>query len=407
MTSWIGAKTRGAARLLLGAALALGAARAPAAQDAEAFEIVYLERAPAPRPVLSNLDPRPADLGLAGARLGVADNAAMGRFLGQSWRLSEFVVPPEGDFAAAARAALARGAPVIANAPAEDLLALADMPEAAGALIFNAAARDDALRRGACRANVLHTIPSRAMLADALAQFLVRKRWTRWFVIEGRGAQDRAFADAMARAAAKFGARIVERREWPLDADIRRTASSEAPLLTQAPEHDVLILADEADDWDRYIPYNTFSPRPVAGTEGMEPVAWSRPVEAWGAAQLQSRFRDLAGRDMTSEDYAAWAAARAVGEAVTRLAAGRDPHDPRALRAHLLSGAFEMGGFKGRKLSFRAWNGQLRQPIPLTHPRALVAQAPIEGFLHRVTELDTLGYDQPEAGCAAFEDKGE
>ena len=45
------------------------------------------------------------------------------------------------------------------------------------------------------------------------------------------------------------------------------------------------------------------------------------------------------------------------------------------------------------------WNGQMRQPIPLVHPRGLVATAPFEGFLHPNTELDTLGFDRPESEC--------
>ncbi|MGZ4991625.1 MAG: branched-chain amino acid ABC transporter substrate-binding protein, partial [Methylobacter sp.] len=47
----------------------------------------------------------------------------------------------------------------------------------------------------------------------------------------------------------------------------------------------------------------------------------------------------------------------------------------------------------------RSWDGQLRQPVLLAAPRSLVAVAPIEGFLHPKTELDTLGYDQPESTC--------
>jgi len=36
------------------------------------------------------------------------------------------------------------------------------------------------------------------------------------------------------------------------------------------------------------------------------------------------------------------------------------------------------------------------------HSNAVVASAPLEGFLHRVSELDTLGLDEPESDCQAF-----
>jgi ABC transporter substrate binding protein (PQQ-dependent alcohol dehydrogenase system) len=123
-------------------------------------------------------------------------------------------------------------------------------------------------------------------------------------------------------------------------------------------------------------------------------------VEQWGAAQLQSRFAEAAGRDMHAQDYAAWAAMRAIGEAVTRTGAS----DAASLRAFLLSPEFELAGFKGRPMTFRGWNGQLRQPMPLVSRGALVAQAPFEGFMHRHTELDTLGIDAPETACTAFDD---
>ena len=60
---------------------------------------------------------------------------------------------------------------------------------------------------------------------------------------------------------------------------------------------------------------------------------------------------------------------------------------------------FELAGFKGQKLTFRPWNWQLRQPILLAAPRALVSVSPQEGFLHERSLLDTLGYDAPESGC--------
>ena len=47
----------------------------------------------------------------------------------------------------------------------------------------------------------------------------------------------------------------------------------------------------------------------------------------------------------------------------------------------------------------RPWNQQLRQPIPLTDGRSTIFVSPQEGFLHQMTELDTLGLDPPETKC--------
>jgi len=219
-------------------------------------------------------------------------------------------------------------------------------------------------------------------------------------LIAGERPEDQAWAETLERSARKFGLKFGARKTWAFDADMRRNAAQEVPLFTQdLGDYDVLLVADAADDFARYISYNTWRPRPVAGSEGLRAVTWHRVVEQWGAAQLQSRFTKLADRPMLDRDYAAWAAVRAIGEAVTRTGAA----DAETLRSFMLSDAFELAGFKGSPLTFRTWNGQLRQPIPLVHERALVAQAPLEGFLHQRNELDTLGLDQPESGCTAFE----
>lgn len=353
---------------------------------------------PAP-PILSNLGAAPEDLGLAGARLGRADNATTGGFMGHDYSLSETIVPLGEDPLAAARTALADTPFLLIEAAPETLLQIADLPEAQGALLFNVAQGDDALRQQDCRANLLHTAPSDAMLADALMQFISVRRWSRLVLIQGAHPGDAAFTAALESSATKFGQKIGARKTWDFDADMRRNASAEVPLFTQDfGDYDLLLLSDTLDDFDRYIPYNTWLPRPTGGTEGVVPAVWSPVVEQWGAAQLQSRFADLAGRDMQAEDYAAWAAIRSIGEAVTRTASA----DPATLRDFLLSDQFELAGFKGRPQSFRDWDGQMRQPIPLVHDRAMVAQAPVEGFMHQVTELDTMGTDRPESHCTAF-----
>jgi len=363
--------------------------------------IAYLEQQIEPPPTLSNLDPLPEDLGHAGAQLGLTDNATTGGFLGHSYALTTHHVPPGGDFLAMARDVLTTTRLLVVKAPPEKLLNLADLPEAAGALIFNSSAEANGLRGADCRANILHTMISYAMRGDALAQLMSKKGWRDWALIVGTHPADLAFADALRGSAKKFGLIIVDEKTWSFDADIRRHAAQEIPAFTQSlAQHDVLVLSDEVGDFGRYVLYNTWEPRPVAGSEGIAPLGWSAVVEQWGAAQLQSRFSKMTGRKMRPLDYAAWAAVRTIGEAVTRTGQA----DPASLRAYILSDKFQLAGFKGRPMSYRHWNGQLRQPVPLVHPRALVALAPLEGFLHERTELDTLGLDAVESTCRAFEE---
>lgn len=389
-------------KLLAASLLLLSQAPVYAQQNTLDIGILYLEQRIEHPPVLSNLVSWPEDEGERGASLAINDNNTTGRFLGQNYTLDTVIFEPDEPEEARnerIRAELAKGARlVVANLPASVLNSIASLPEAADDLLFNAQSMDGVLRNEQCQANVLHTIPSRAMLSDGLVQFFYKRKWQKVFLIEGNTDKDKAFADALRRSITKFNLDIVESKTWIEDADMRRTASTEVPVFTQARDYDVVVIADEDQDFSQYILYNTWLPRPVAGSAGLTPVVWSPVIEQWGAAQLQSRFRKLAERDMTSRDYSNWAAIRSIGEAVTRT----ESMSPADIRNYVLSDEFELAGFKGAPLSFRGWNGQMRQSVQLVHPKAVVATAPIEGFLHPVTELDTLGLDEPESLCENF-----
>ena len=358
------------------------------------MRIGYLAHLPPRGPLLSNVIPEPLDAGRRGAELAIIDSNSTGRFLKQRFELQSAESEDATELLAAAEQQHQAGIRLfVINAPAETLRQLSErLPDS---LLFNAGSADDGLRREQCLGNVLHTLPSRAMLADALAQFLAVRKWTRWLLVTGSTQDDIAYADALKRAAKRFGHKIVAEKPWSFDNDQRRSAQAEMPLFTQASEYDVVLVADERGDFGEYLPYNTWYPRPVAGTQGLTPTAWHKTVETFGAAQLQKRFEALAGRWMNERDFAAWMAVRSIAAAVTKLRAA----EPQAIRDLALSADLPLDGFKGRKLSFRPWNGELRQPIPLVHPRALVSTSPQDGFLHPSNEMDSLGYDRPEVSC--------
>lgn len=380
--------------LLTLAAATLLATQSQAANEEMKVQIGYLAFIPDPGPVLSNIIPEPRDAGLRGAELAIIDSNSTGRFLNHSYTLQTANADSPQALLDAAQALHQQGLRLfVVNAPVDTLRQLsAALPDS---LLFNAGSADDSLRSTACLNNVLHTLPSRAMLADGLAQFLTVRRWNRWLLIVGQTPDDQAYAAALRRAAKRFGHTIVAEKAWSFDNDQRRSAQADMPLFTQTTEYDVVLVADERGDFGEYVPYQTWYPRPVAGTQGLTPVGWHKSVETYGAAQLQKRFEALAGRWMNDRDFAAWMAVRSIASAVTKLRQA----DPMVIRQAELSDQLPLDGFKGRKLSYRAWNGQLRQPIPIVQPRALVSTSPQDGFLHPVTELDTLGYDKPEVTC--------
>ncbi|PZN15945.1 MAG: branched-chain amino acid ABC transporter substrate-binding protein [Proteobacteria bacterium] len=357
-------------------------------------------------PPLSLLDFPPKDRGIAGAELAIRDNNTTGRFLKQEFSLEVVEAPSTEELVSKVIERVKAGARfVVADARAETVLALSDALRDETALIFNAGASDDNLREENCRRNVLHTAPSRAMLTDALAQYLVWKRWRNWFLVHGTRPEDLAYAEALKRSAKRFGAKIVEERPFNVDLGNRRAdggheqIQQQIPTFTQnAPDYDVLIVADELDQFGSYLPFRTWEARPVAGTQGLVPESWHPSLEQWGATQLQSRFQKLANRPMSPRDYDIWVAVRSIGEAATRTRT----NDPEKLIAYIKSPGFDVAGFKGRKLSFRAWNGQLRQPILVSTAKLPVTVSPQPGFLHQFTDLDTLGVDQPETKCRNY-----
>jgi ABC transporter substrate binding protein (PQQ-dependent alcohol dehydrogenase system) len=365
--------------------------------------IIYLGKDYQEPPPLSLVDKHVTDKGIQGARIALAEDNRTGRLIGQHYDLQEEIVAPDGDVVAKAKELLAAGHRLfVADLEAPDLLAVADLPEAKSALFFDVRTNDDSLRQEQCRANVFHIGPSWAMRADALAQYLVWKKWRRWFIVVGKTPADEAYAAAIRRAAKRFGGKIVGEAVYGFDAGSRRTDTghqqiqTQMPMLTQGvPDHDVVIVADVADVFGEYMLFRTALPRPVAGTQGLKAVAWHRSFEEYAGTQMQNRFEKKAGRIMTERDYTAWLAVRIIGEAVVRT--GRN--SAADVRAYILSDKFEVAGFKGQGLNFRHWDLQLRQPILIAGPRALVSISPQEGFLHPKYLTDTLGFDEPETKC--------
>lgn len=352
-------------------------------------------------PPITRLDARPDDLGFAGARLAIEDNDTTGRFMGQDFEAIEVTATPE-TASDEMQAILDDGIEfIVVLADDATTLALADQA-GEGVMVFNAAARGDNLRGADCRFNTIHVAPSHAMLTDALSQFLMWKNWPRWFLIHGSHPEDQALADAWRRSADKFGARIVEEREFEDTGGARRTDSghvqvqAQMPVFTQrAAEHDVVITADENDVFANYLPYLTWDARPVAGSAGLVPRSWHPAMEAWGGTQFQNRFERLAERPIREEDYQAWLSLRMVGEAATRTQSG----DPETLKEFILSPDFDIAGFKGQALTVRDWDHQVRQPILLTTGILTTSVSPQEQYLHQTSQLDTMGFDRPETQC--------
>ena len=388
-------------RSLIGAiGLSVVASHALAAGPLE-IGIGYLRHAGV-KETLSLVEQPAANDGVAGAKLAIDDNNTTGKFLNQHFTLEVIWLKQGDDVVKAAGALAEHDAAIITDLPADEVLKVADSLRDRGTMLLDASSIDDRLREQDCRANVVHVAPTRTMLADGLAQYLIWKQWRRWLLVVGSHDDDKLYADAYRRAATRFGGKIVQERTFKDTGGARRTDSGvtliqrQMPVFTQsAPAYDVLIAADESEVFASYLPYRTWDPRPVAGSAGLVPTSWDAAHDQWGAIQLQNRFMKLNSRHMTALDMQAWTSARIVGEAASHI----NSADPKKLFAFVKGPDFSIAAFKGQRLTLRDWNLQLRQPILLSDGRMVVSVSPQEGFLHQTSELDTLGIDRPETKC--------
>ena len=358
--------------------------------------ILYLEQKIQKPPVLSNVIEEPENLGLSGAQLAVVDSNKSSKFLNQNYTLVTKISYDENELVQAFEEFVKnKNSYVILNVEDELLKKIIANPISKDALLLNAGSQTTDLRRDYCNKNLLHTIASNAMLYDGLVQFLVKRNFKNIFLITGKDPKDIQISDDIKRAVKKFGAKIVKEKVWDNNTDIRRRATEEFPVFTQASDYDVIVVADYFGDFGESLYFNTWLPRPVAGTQGLTPVTWNKVIESNGAAQMQSRFESFASRWMESKDFSNWVAVRTIINSIMKTKTA----DLKTNLDFIYSDNFDVAAYLGRKLSFRDYNGQLRMPISLVQPRALISTSPQEGFLHPTTDLDTLGIAPFEMKC--------
>jgi ABC transporter substrate binding protein (PQQ-dependent alcohol dehydrogenase system) len=286
---------------------------------------------------------------------------------------------------------------VVLELPEPGVIAASAAATGKDLVLFNAAAPEDSLRGPRCAPHLLHTLPSHAMQADAVVQMLVARKWSRPLVLHGPLPADALLLGAFRRSAKRFGLRPVAERAFKLSNDPRERDLGNVRLLTSEREYDAVVVLDAQGEFAREVPYRTVLPRPVLGSNGLVAQAWSPYHERYGAPQLSRRFLRRAQRPMGSYDWATWIAARAAAEVAGSYNTASVAQQLQALR----QGAVTLDGYKGQRLTFRAWDGQLRQPLLLAHGNGAAEMAPIEGFLHPRSVLDTLGHDAPETACRA------
>ena len=383
--------------------LAGAAAAAPVRAQQRPFVLGLLTQADDPRydpqALLKGFPDAPTGRSAPAARIALNDSAFRLQLAG--WT-SAALLPVEAADAAALPAALQqlleRGVQrIVLELPAPSVAAVTGAAAGRDVILFNAAAPEDVLRAAQCAPHLLHTLPSQAMQMDAIAQLLVARKWNKPLLLYGTTPPDAPLLAAVRRSARRFGIKPVAERAFKLSNDPREREQGNVRLLTSDRDYDAVVVLDAQGEFAREVPYRTVLPRPVLGSNGLVAQAWSPFYERHGAPQLTRRFLRQAGRPMGSYDWATWMAARAAAEAASAFNKAGVAQQLQALR----QGAVALDGYKGQRLTFRGWDGQLRQPLLLAYGDGVADMAPLEGFLHPRSTLDTLGYDAPETGCKA------
>lgn len=382
-------------------ALALAAALPSLAATKVNIAVVSLDGDPrhAPPRLEKAYPGHPTGRAIDGVQLAAEDSAFELDAAGIALMVKDVVLPNAAGLSKAlAELKAAKVQHVVADLPAPELRALVQAAPAAlgGAIVYNAAADDDALRGALCAAHLLHTAPSRAMLSDALAQYLAARNWRKALVLQGPLSGDVLLSDAFNRSAKRYGIKPTSTKPFKLTGDPRERDLGNVRLLTSSDrEHEVVAVLDSDGEFARTVPYATQQPRPVVGAAGLVAVPWHPLWERNGGPQLSRRFAKQHKRPMTGHDWAAWIAGRAVATVLVDLPKAPVAQQLKALRG----GPVAVDGFKGPRLSFRAWDGQLRQPIFLSHVDGVVGTAPLDGVLHPKEVMDTLGVDEAESTC--------
>jgi ABC transporter substrate binding protein (PQQ-dependent alcohol dehydrogenase system) len=334
----------------------------------------------------------------AGAQVGIEEAQILTRVLKIDFALERIRVKSAEEIAPAVlQAQTSRDIRFfVVDAPADAFKPLAAAVRGRDVLLFNPTAPEDWLRRELCAREVVHTAPSLAMRMDALAQYLISRKWRDILVMQGPLPADAVTTKAFEQSAKKFGARIVAHQHFKTGTDPREREQNNPALLSAINrDYDVVFVADDAFDFARQVPYHTVRARPVVGSIDLEPVAWHWTWERHGAPQMNSRFQKLTnGRHMEGADWAAWAAVKMVVQATLRTRSA----DFRKQREFIL-GNNTFDGYKGLAVSVRPWDQQVRQAVFLATPYAVAASAPVDGFLHRTNVLDTLGDDEADTPC--------
>lgn len=375
----------------------------------------------------------PADAARKGVVMGEEEYARNAELLGRRLRVFVATAPD-------AQAARRAGARLIARKNVfalvggfgtEQAMVLGDLAEQRAVPFFNIAASSDRLRGKGCGRYTFHIEASAAMYLDAMAAWYVHAGLRRYFFVVADTPEQKAHYQRMRGALENrhFGAEqaghAVVAPNHPLYIDVLKQ-------IRQAQPDVVVLMLDAVAQLDFLGQFETSGltdipvtgyPSPVAQTRtfyaasrnasaragsGYRAALFEATLDAYGARELNARFRERWGQPM---DPSAWAGYESI-KMLYETAMFSGTLDGPGLVEYMENPNTAYDVHKGIGVSFRPWDHQLRQSLFLVkiNPEAkrawdlatLVGELPAiyKPGTDPVERLDQIGVMQGDSQCS-------
>lgn len=326
------------------------------------------------------------DAAYRGVIMGEEEYAANAELLGLKLKVFVSTAPdPAAAQRAAARLITQQGViALIGGFGTEQTLALAGVSAQHKVPFFNIGAPSDTLRGASCNRYMFHVEASDAMYLDALAAWFIRAGYRRYFFVVGDSPEQHANHQRMGQSLKErhFGGREVGQSVVAPHTSLYTKAFAD---IRQAKPDVIVLMLDPVAQLDFLgafegsgiadIPVTGY-PGPVAQTRtfyvasrnasaragsGHRAALWEATLDAYGARELNARYRGRWNQPMDPTAWAGYEAVKMLFETVSRAGT----FDGEKLVAYLERPQTSFDVHKGIGVSFRPWDHQLRQPLYL------------------------------------------
>jgi branched-chain amino acid transport system substrate-binding protein len=367
-------------------------------------------------------DAETASYAIMGAQLGVEEAEITAGMFGTKVELiiEDGVTPANMPALVRKLSALERLTAIIAALDDPTTASLSAFTQQERLVCMNTTARGGDLRGKKCQRSTFHVEPDVAMYTDAMGQWLMQNNRKRWYYMVseasiGQEVYHRSRRFLQQRGGTDLGRSVIS----PGQSDFQDVLAhlggveAEAVVMTLSGEELRQFLKQYRASGLQVllagIPLDMIAlwQASLESLQGVWVTSWYHGLERFSARELNRRFYRRFEKPAEGSAWANWAAVKLVMEGVLRSASTET-----AALVNYFEGTPPFDGHKGRSLTFRDWDHQLRQPLYVLKVREdkpenpwdrlqLIGELPPPAAPGQsvVEVLDTLGERQTESLC--------